>query len=162
MNFKKKIEHIAGETCKILFPVYVDKFEGRGSNISLCALSSINLLITISKLDIMDDLLIAGRLHSENKGIDQMIDYCINHPQLKYLLLCGKDTKGHYPGDALICLIEHGIDEEGKILGTIAPYPFLCSDKENVLKFKKQISVIDMRNCFDIHKISEIIYGLNC
>jgi tetrahydromethanopterin S-methyltransferase subunit A len=162
MNFKKKIEHIAGEACKILFPVYVDKFEGRGSNISLCALSSINLLITISKLDIMDDLLIAGRLHSENKGIDQMINYCINHPQLKYLLLCGKDTKGHYPGDALICLIEHGIDENGRIVGTIAPCPLLCSDKENVLKFKKQISVIDMRNCFDIHKISEIIYGLSC
>jgi tetrahydromethanopterin S-methyltransferase subunit A len=162
MNLKKKIEHVAGEACKILFPVYVDKFEGRGSNISLCALSSINLLITISKLDIMDDLLIAGRLHSENKGIDQMINYCINHPQLKYLLLCGKDTKGHYPGDALICLIEHGIDENGRILGTIAPSPLLSSDKENVLKFKKQISVIDMRNCFDIHKISEIIYGLNC
>lgn len=162
MNFKKKIEHLAGEACKILFPVYIDKFEGHGSNISLCALSSINLLITISKLDIMDNLLIAGRLHSENKGIDQMIDYCINYPQLKYLLLCGKDTKGHYPGDALICLIKHGIDENGRILGTIAPSPLLRSEKENVLKFTKQISIIDMRNCFDIHKISEIIYGLSC
>jgi tetrahydromethanopterin S-methyltransferase subunit A len=162
MNFKKKIEYIAGEACKILFPINVDKFEGHGSNISLCTLSSINLLITISKLDIMDDLLIAGRLHSENKGIDQMIGYCINNPQLKYLILCGKDTKGHYPGDALICLIERGIDEDGKILGTIAPSPFLSSNKENVLKFKKQISIIDMRNCFDIHKISEIIYGLSC
>jgi tetrahydromethanopterin S-methyltransferase subunit A len=162
MNLKNKLEYIAGEACKILFPVDVDKFEGHGSNISLCTLSSLNLLITISKLGIMDDLLIAGRLHSENKGIDQMIDYCINNPQLKYIILCGKDTKGHYPGDALVCLFENGVDENGKIVGTIAPSPFLSSNKENVLKFTKQISIIDMRNCYDIHKISEIVYGLSC
>lgn len=162
MNFKNILEHFAGEACKILFPIHINMFKGHGSNISLCTLSSIDLLIKISNLEIMNDLLIAGRLHSENKGIDQMIDFCINNPQLKYVILCGKDTKGHYPGDALISLIKNGIDVNGKILGTIAPSPFICSHKENVTKFKNQVSIIDMRNCFDINKISETVNRLSC
>ncbi len=162
MNFKNKLEHFAGEACKILFPIHINMFKGQGSNISLCTLSSIDLLIKISYLEIMNDLLIAGRLHSENKGIDQMIDFCINNPQLKYVILCGKDTKGHYPGDALISLMKNGIDVNGKILGTIAPSPFICSHKENVTKFKNQVSIIDMRNCFDIDKISETVNRLSC
>ncbi len=162
MKFKNKCEYIAGEVCKILFPINVNTYKGHGSNTSLCTLSSIDLLIAISKLEIMNNLLIVGRLHSENKGIDQMIGYCVNNPQLKFIVLCGKDTTGHYPGDALINLIKHGIDQNGKILGSIAPSPFLSSHTENVLKFKKQVSIIDMRNCFDIDKISEIVDRLSC
>ncbi len=162
MNFKYKLEHFAGEACKILFPIHINMFKGHGSNISLCTLSSIDLLIKISNLEIMNNLLIAGRLHSENKGIDQMIDFCINNPQLKYVILCGKDTKGHYPGDALLSLIKNGIDVNGKIMGTIAPSPFICSHKENVTKFKNQVSIIDMRNCFDINKISETVNRFSC
>ncbi|MER5176481.1 MAG: tetrahydromethanopterin S-methyltransferase subunit A [Candidatus Nitrosocosmicus sp.] len=162
MNFKNKLEHFAGEACKMLFPIHINTFKGHGSNVSLCTLSSIDLLIKISNLEIMHDLLIAGRLHSENKGIDQMIDFCINNPQLKYVILCGKDTKGHYSGDALISLIKNGIDINGKILGTIAPSPFICSNKENVTKFKNQVSIIDMRNCFDIDKISETVNRFSC
>lgn len=161
MRFKNKIEYFAGEVCRMLIPINVNTFKGNGSNISLCTLSSIDLLIKISNLDIMNDLLIAGRLHSENKGIDKMIDFCINHPHLKYIILCGKDTKGHLPGDALISLFENGLNANGKIIGTNAPSPFICSQKENVIKFKKQVSVIDMRNCFDINKISETICRLN-
>ena len=129
MGLKNRLNYFAGEVCKILFPVNVDSFKGCGSSISLCTLSSIGLLIKISKLPIMDNLIIAGRLYSENKGIDQMIDYCVNETGLKYVILCGKDTQGHYPGDALINLIENGIDDNGKILGTISPYPFICSRK---------------------------------
>ena len=135
---------------KYCFQLTLIHFKGCGSSISLCTLSSIDLLIKISKLPIMDNLIIAGRLYSENKGIDQMISYCVNDPRLKYVILCGKDTKGHYPGDALINLIENGIDDNGKILGTIAPSPFLCSPKMISLVFKKQVSIIDMRDCFDV------------
>ncbi len=160
MNIRTNLENFAGKVCKLLIPINVHTFKGQGSNISICTLSSIDLLIKISKLDLMNDIMIAGRLHSENIGIDQMIDYSINHPQLKYIILCGKDTNGHYPGDALISLVENGVDNNGKILGAISPSPFLSSSKENVIKFKNQINIIDMRNCFDIHKITEIVHHL--
>jgi len=160
MDFKNKIEYLAGEACKILFPIAVDVFQGHGSKVSVCTLSSIDLLIKISKLDLMNNLLIAGRLHSENKGIDKMINYCIDHPQLEYVILCGKDTIGHYPGNALINLIENGVDRGGRIKGSFSPSPFICSGNADVEKFKKQITLIDMRNCFDTDKISKTVYRL--
>ena len=160
MDLKNKIEDIAGEVCKVLFPIAVDIFEGNGSKVSVCTLSSIDLLIKISKLDLMNNLLVAGRLHSENKGIDKMINYCVAHPQLKYVILCGKDTVGHYPGNALINLIVNGLDRDGRIKGSISPSPFICSDIADVEKFTKQITIIDMRNCFDTDKISKTVYRL--
>lgn len=161
MDLKNKLYYFAGEVCKILFPININSFKGFGSSVSLCTLSSIDLLIKISKLSIMNNLIIAGRLYSENKGIDQVISFCRENPQLKYIILCGKDTKGHYPGNALISLIEHGIDNDRKILGTIAPSPFLCSPKDDIAVFKKQVSVIDMIGCFDINKISKMVYMLS-
>jgi tetrahydromethanopterin S-methyltransferase subunit A len=160
-DLKKRLEYFAGQVCKLLFPIHTDTFKGFGSNICICTLSSIDLLVTISKLEVMDKLVIAGRLLSENKGIDQMIEYCIQNPQIKYIILCGKDVKGHYPGDALINLIKNGIDDDGKVIDTIAPNPFLMADKENIVKFKEQISIIDLRKCFDVSKISETVNSLS-
>jgi tetrahydromethanopterin S-methyltransferase subunit A len=160
MYFKNKIEYFAGEACKILFPITVDVFKGHGSKISVCTLSSNDLLIKISKLDLMNDLLIAGRLLSENKGIDKMIDFCIAHPQLEYIILCGKDACGHKPGNALVNLIENGIDADRKIKGSVSPSPFIYSSDVNIKKFKKQITIIDMRNCFDIQKISGTVRNI--
>jgi tetrahydromethanopterin S-methyltransferase subunit A len=91
-----------------------------------------------------------------------MVDYCIGKPGLKYIILCGRDTLGHYPGDALINLIKNGTDACGKILGSISPHPFVRSPLENIAKFKKQVTVVDMRNCFDVDKISETVYRLTC
>ena len=53
-----------------------------------------------------------GRLLSENKGIDKIIDFSNNNRELKYLILCGNDVKGHEPGKALISLKNNGIDSE--------------------------------------------------
>jgi tetrahydromethanopterin S-methyltransferase subunit A len=159
-TLKIKLDYYAGQACKILFPITVDFFKGRGSNIALCALSSIELLKTISKSEMMNKLVIAGRLFSENKGIDKIIEYCLDNPKIEYIILCGKDTKGHYPGDALICLLKNGVSKDGQILGTVAPYPFINSNEENVERFKMQISVIDLRNCFDLNKISNVVNRL--
>jgi tetrahydromethanopterin S-methyltransferase subunit A len=109
----------------------------------------------------MDKLVIAGRLLSENKGIDQIIEYCIQNPQIDYIILCGKDVKGHYPGNALISLIKNGVDGDGKVIGTMAPNPYLETHKENIEKFKKQITIVDLRECFDIFKISETVNSLS-
>ena len=154
------MDTLAGRVCKILLPVNVDYFFGSGSNISICTLSSLDLLIKLSEMPVMSILKVAGRLYSENRGIDQMISFCMKNPQMRYILLCGKDGKGHYPGNALISLIENGVSLDGKILGTIARYPFLCSSKNDIDNFTKQVSVIDLRECLDENYISSIALNL--
>jgi tetrahydromethanopterin S-methyltransferase subunit A len=108
----------------------------------------------------MDDLLIVGRLHSENKGIDKIIQFSITHPQLKYIVMCGKDASGHCPGSALLNLMNNGVDGKGKIIGSVSPSPFVLSDIKAIEQFKKQITLIDMRNCLDVNNISETVHNL--
>jgi tetrahydromethanopterin S-methyltransferase subunit A len=40
--------------------------------------------------EIMDKILIVGRLLSENKGIDAIIRFTLAHPELHYIIVCGK------------------------------------------------------------------------
>jgi len=79
---------------------------------------------------------------------------------MKYLILCGKDTNGHYPGDALMNLMQFGLDDHNKIIGTKAPYPFIRCHLNLVNKFRQQIKLVDMRGCYDLNKIIETVNSL--
>lgn len=130
--------------------------------VSICTLSSMGLLKKIINHHMMKDVVIVGRLFSENRGIDQMIRYCNAAPDMKYLILCGDDTKGHYPGDALINLTKNGVDNNKLIIGSISARPILESTLDEIKQFTKQISIIDMRGCFDLERISKMVSNLSC
>src|SRR5581483_4005405 len=107
---KKKFDDAAGKICEALIPVKHESFEGRGKEVAICTLGSIDLLEEISKSEIMGKVAIAGRLLSENKGIDAIIDYAFAHPGLKRIVVCGREVKGHMAGHALLALHRNGID----------------------------------------------------
>jgi tetrahydromethanopterin S-methyltransferase subunit A len=160
LDIKFQLENAAGIVCKVIYPISITSFNGSGTEVAVCTLSSMNLLKKISRDAIMNNLLIVGRLFSENKGIDQLIEFCTKHPSLRYLILCGKDTNGHYPADALINLIHFGLDENKKIIGTRAPHPFIKCNPNLVNKFREQIELIDMRECYDLEKIIKRVNDL--
>jgi tetrahydromethanopterin S-methyltransferase subunit A len=56
--------------------------------------------------------------------------------------------------------MENGVDGKGKIKGAVSPSPFLCSNNADIEKFKKQITIVDLINCFDTAEISETVYSL--
>lgn len=158
MSIKYKVEILAGVACKILLPITISSFYGKGKTLAVCTLSSLNLLQAISKDDIMNKILIAGRLYSENSGIDDLILYCTSINTLRYLVVCGQDTRGHYSGDALMKLMLYGIDSKGHIINTKAPRPYLTIKAEVVEKFRKKIQLIDMRG---VCKLDEIKLKIN-
>lgn len=160
LNIKFQLEQAAGVVCKVIYPIPVSSFNGKGMAVAVCTLSSMALLKKISSDAIMDKLLIVGRLFSENKGIDQLIQFCTMSQTMRYLILCGKDTSGHYPADALMNLMHFGLDEHNKIIGTKAPYPFIKCHPKLVNKFRAQIKLIDMRECYDLDKIIETVNNL--
>ncbi len=160
MNIKFKLEQAAGVVCQAIYPISVSSFSGKGTEVGICTLSSMDLLKKISRNPIMDKLLIVGRLFSENKGIDHLIQFCTISLTMKYLILCGKDTSGHYPADALMNLMRNGLDENNKIIGTKAPYPFIKSHAHLVNKFREQIKLIDMCECYDLGRITDMVNDL--
>ncbi|HEX6561803.1 MAG TPA: hypothetical protein VFA15_06310 [Nitrososphaera sp.] len=157
MTFKKKFDDAAGKICEALIPVKHESFEGRGKEVAICTLGSIDLLEEISKSEIMGKVAIAGRLLSENKGIDAIIDYAFAHPGLKRIVVCGREVKGHMAGHALLALHRNGIDGQGRIIGAEGPYPILLSPREKVEAFRKQVKIIDMTGVTDLEKLAPLI-----
>lgn len=154
------MEVAAGAVCKKLLPIPLASFYGKGKTVAICTLSSLDLLQDISKDEIMNNILIVGRLYSENKGIEDLILYCTSHNSLKYLVVCGQDTKGHYSGDALVKIKLYGVNPRGHILNTLAPRPYLTLKPETVEKFRKNIQIIDMRGVCKLEEIKRRVNNL--
>jgi tetrahydromethanopterin S-methyltransferase subunit A len=151
------IEDIAGELCKILLPIDEEVFFGDPkSNIAICTLSSINLLKEIANSSIIKEIAIAGRLLSENKGIDSLVKSVLSDEKIDTIILCGKDALGHKPGYSLLCLHTNGIDENKKIIGSQSPYPILTVTRKEISKFQRQVKIIDKIGETSISKLESI------
>ncbi|HSD05560.1 MAG TPA: tetrahydromethanopterin S-methyltransferase subunit A [Nitrosopumilaceae archaeon] len=152
------IENIAGEICKKLFPINEEIFFGNlQSSLALCTLSSMQLLKEISSSTLMTKIAIAGRLLSENKGIDSLVKYVISNKNIKTIIICGKDTAGHKPGHSLLNLYRNGIDHNGRIINSSSPDPILTLTKTEIMTFQTQVKLIDEIDQTDITKIRTLI-----
>jgi tetrahydromethanopterin S-methyltransferase subunit A len=159
MRIRKKLDDAAGRICEAVLPVKHDYYLGRGRELAICTLSSIDLLEGISRSDIMDSVAIAGRLLSENKGIDTIVRFALEHPDLKRIIVCGKEVKGHRAGQALLALARNGIDEEGRIIGALGPYPILESPARDIERFRRQVEILDMTGTVDVSSLKSACRG---
>lgn len=140
MNFGE----LAGEVCKKIFPIPEEKFAGNHtSNVAICTLSSIDLLKEISESNLMEKISIAGRLLSENKGIDELVRFVNQNPKLDTIIICGKEVIGHKTGHALLCLHKFGVDADNRIINSISPDPILSVSKKEITQFQNQIRLVD-------------------
>jgi tetrahydromethanopterin S-methyltransferase subunit A len=153
----KKLEDGAGKLCKALLPIKQEYYLGSGKAAALCTLSSFDLLEMLSRSSVMDKVMIAGRLLSENKGIDVMIDFSINHPELNRIILCGKEVKGHRAGQALLALARNGVDTSNRIIGAAGPNPIITRSMQDVEIFRHQVQVIDSIGTVDIDRIAQLL-----
>jgi tetrahydromethanopterin S-methyltransferase subunit A len=111
----------------------------------------------ISRSSLMDKVLIAGRLLSENKGIDAIIGFTVNHPELNRIILCGKEVKGHRAGQALLALARNGVDTSGRIIGATGPNPIITRSANDVEIFRRQVQIIDLIWNVDIDRIAQML-----
>jgi tetrahydromethanopterin S-methyltransferase subunit A len=155
------VEDIVGEICKIIFPINEEVFFGNStSSVTICTLSSIKLLKEISNSSLMSQIALAGRLLSENKGIDSLVKHIISKKNIKTILICGKDTMGHKSGHSLLKLYENGVDSNGRIIDSSSPNPVLTITKSEIQNFQKQIIIINKIGETDISEIKRSINSL--
>ena len=105
----------------------------------------------------MNELAIVGRLLSENKGIDEMINYCIANKQLEHLAMCGRDSRGHRAGESLIALSKNGMTKEGTIINSKSPRPQLRSSYQEVEIFRNRITIHDLIEETDLNRIRSFV-----
>lgn len=83
---------------------------------------------------------LSGMLQTENLGLEKMICNIVANPNIRYIVLCGRESSGHLPGEALLALKQNGIDEAKRIIGSKAFTPYLSNiPKELIDRFNQQI-----------------------
>jgi tetrahydromethanopterin S-methyltransferase subunit A len=89
---------------------------------------------------------LSGTLQTENIGLEKIVCNIVANPNIRYLILGGPESEGHSTGEALKALIQHGVDDKKRIIGTDAPHPFLFNlSREMIDRFRTQLSLIDLQ-----------------
>ncbi|MEX0656752.1 MAG: tetrahydromethanopterin S-methyltransferase subunit A [Nitrosopumilaceae archaeon] len=158
----KTLENAIGKLCKAILPINEEMFFGnQKSSIAICTLSSISLLKEISESALMEKIVLAGRLLSENKGIDSLVRYVITNNTIKTIIMCGKDVTGHKAGHSLLTLCRNGIDDDGRIIGSQSPDPVLTITKNEVTKFCNKAKILDMIGETNLEKINQAVDSIS-
>ncbi|MDW8362200.1 MAG: DUF4346 domain-containing protein [Myxococcales bacterium] len=114
--------------------------------VAVCALNSGHLVDRLASMA-SEHVAIVGTLHTENLGIERIVRNILANPHLRFLLLCGQDTRqrvGHLPGQALVSLCANGVDEAGRILGARGKRPVLKNvTREQIDAFRRQVEIVD-------------------
>lgn len=157
LQIRRRIDDAAGRLCEVLIPIKDEYYLGNGNTTAVCTLGSLNFLREIYHHSVMNDLVIAGRLLSENKGIDSLLTSIWQFSKLSKLIVCGNDIPGHLPGHSLIMLHRNGLDSSRRIIGSKSPYPFLLSSDKMVDHFRRDVEVIDKIGNSSLSSIAELI-----
>ncbi len=91
---------------------------------------------------------LSGTIQTENVGIEKMVCNIIGNPNIRYLVVTGPESPGHSTGEAIMSLLNKGVDVRKRIRDTTAPTPYLFNlPIEYIERFRKQIVlVIDLLN----------------
>jgi tetrahydromethanopterin S-methyltransferase subunit A len=126
--------------------------------VAVCALTSDELL---GPLAAMPGVAIAGEVQTANQGIERIIMNVTTNPAIRFLLLCGKDSRLFRQGQSLGALLENGVDEARRIIGAEGYEPVLRSvTSDQVEAFRQQIELVDWTDERDPDALRERISGL--
>jgi len=105
---------------------------------------------------------ISGPCKTENLGLEKIVANVISNCNIRVLIICGEESKGHLPGNTLIALHENGIDEKGRIIGSKGAIPFIQNlSREAIERFKRQVELIDRIGLEDIEEIERLVSQYN-
>ena len=103
---------------------------------------------------------ICGSCKTENLGLEKVIANIISNPNIRFLLLCGTEVKGHLSGQTLAALHANGV-EKGKVVGAQGAIPFIENvDDAAIKRFQEQIEVVSIMESEDLGAIKAKIAEL--
>lgn len=89
---------------------------------------------------------LSGSVQTPNIGFEKMITNIVANPNIRYLILAGPESAGHRTGEALAALLEHGVDEKQRIIGSEAAHAVLFNLEPAVIeRFRQQITLVNLQ-----------------
>ena len=101
---------------------------------------------------------IFGPLKTENIGVEKIVANVISNPNIRYIVVCGEDIRGHRSGESLLSLHKNGIDKQNKIINAPGAIPYIENiNNEAIDRFQKQIEIINLIGENDKENIDKTI-----
>lgn len=126
--------------------------------VAVCTLTSETLFEPLARVE---GVAIAGKVNTANLGLERVITNITSNPAIRFLILCGKDSKLFRPGQSLSALVDNGIDEQARIIGSEGYQPFLAAlTPAQIEQFRRQIELVDRTGEHDSETLSADIATL--
>ncbi len=105
-----------------------------------------------------DKIAIWGPMKTENLGIEKVIANVLSNPNIRFVVICGEEIRGHRSGQTMTALIENGLQENGRIRGSEGAVPYIENiTHEAVERFREQVDGIDLLDVTSKEKIDEAV-----
>ena len=103
---------------------------------------------------------LSGTVQTENIGFEKIVCNIVGNPNIRYMIVGGPESEGHLTGEALKALIQNGVDDKKRIIGTDAPHPFLFNlSVQMIERFREQLSLIDLQFEGDPNLIRKAVWS---
>jgi tetrahydromethanopterin S-methyltransferase subunit A len=139
------------------WPLAEGRYEvgNKDSPIAICTMASVDLRFPMEKIAI------AGKCVTENLGIEKIVKNTVSNPNIRYIIVAGRESMGHFVDNALESLVKWGTDEEGRIIQAKGGIPVLKNvSVEEIERFRGQVRIVNMAGETDIGRIMEKVNEL--
>ena len=94
-----------------------------------------------------------GSCKTENLGLEKVIANIVANPNIRFMLCCGTEVKGHLAGQTMIALHKGGV-KEGRVVGAEGAIPFIENLNDAAIKrFQEQIECVNIMEAEDTNTI---------
>ena len=94
-----------------------------------------------------------GSCKTENLGLEKVIANIVANPNIRFMLCCGTEVKGHLAGQTMIALHKGGV-KEGRVVGAEGAIPFIENLNDDAIKrFQEQIECVNIMEAEDTNTI---------
>ena len=121
------------------WPVLPGGYQVKDSQSCVC-------IVTVgSKLEFSCDYALKGKMQTENLGVERVVLNTISNPNIRFIIVCGRETMGHRAGNALKALWKNGTDFKGRIIHAKGAIPYIENVSEKAIeRFRQQVEIIDL------------------
>lgn len=120
--------------------------------------SRIAVVTLASNLNPSPEAALWGTSKTENLGVEKIIANIISNSNIRYLLVCGAESRGHLAGNSLLAIHKNGIDEKGRIIDSDGAIPFIENiPEEAIRRFQQQVEILDKIGLTDNKEILKLV-----
>ncbi|MDO9323761.1 MAG: tetrahydromethanopterin S-methyltransferase subunit G, partial [Methanoregula sp.] len=103
---------------------------------------------------------LCGSCTTENLGLAKVIANVIANPNIRFILFCGTEVKGHLSGQTLAALHKGGV-KDGRVVGAEGAIPFIENLNDAAIKrFQDQTEIVNIMESEDMGAIKAKINEL--